>query len=72
VLVGHCERSGGGLTYSDSDELAAAVDRLRSAPALRRELGERGSGYVDRFFRWPALIERYRRFLDGILKETAS
>ena len=72
VLVSHCERSRGGLLYADCGEFGTAVERLMTDPPLRGELGERGAGYVEQYFRWPALIERYRRFLEGILKETAS
>ena len=71
VLVGHCERSRGGLSYNDSGEFMEAVDRLRSSSSFRQGLGEKGREYVERHYRWPALIERYRRFIEGISKETA-
>ncbi len=72
VLVGHCERNGGGMIYADAQSFRVGVERLLSAPDLRRDLGERGRHYVERHFRWPALIERYRRFIEGVLKESAS
>lgn len=72
VLVGHCERSGGGVIYFDSREFIQAVDRLSSTPELCHVLGEKGREYVERHFRWPPLIERYRRFIENALKESAS
>ena len=41
--VGELAReSGGGLTYRGEEELVAAMERLRTEPGLREQLGERG------------------------------
>ncbi len=40
------EDSGGGLVYRTQDELVAAIERLRTDPALRDRLGERGRDAV--------------------------
>jgi glycosyltransferase involved in cell wall biosynthesis len=72
VLAGHCQRSGGGLTYDDDDGFGRGVERLLAEPALRRQLGECGRQYVDRGYRWPPLLDRYRRFLETVLKESAT
>lgn len=71
VLVGHCERSGGGVIYLDSREFIQGADRLSSTPGLCHALGEKGREYVERHFRWPPLIERYRRFIENALKESS-
>jgi glycosyltransferase involved in cell wall biosynthesis len=59
----HCERSGGGLWFTGYASFEAAVTRLAADARLRRELGEHGRRYVDRYFRWPGLIRRYAEFL---------
>jgi len=63
----HCERSGGGLWFTSYREFEAALERLLGDPALRRALGEAGRAYVDRFYRWPVLIERYADFLTSVV-----
>jgi glycosyltransferase involved in cell wall biosynthesis len=63
----HCERSGGGLWFTSYREFEAALERLLGDPALRRTLGEAGRAYVDRFYRWPVLIERYADFLTSVV-----
>ncbi len=62
----HCERSGGGVWFGSYLELEAVLDRLVADRALRRELGTRGRRYVERYYRWPVLIERYARFLEEV------
>ena len=58
--VGELAReSGGGLTYRGQEELVAAMERLRTEPALRDELGERGyAAFVERWSEQPH-VERY-------------
>jgi glycosyltransferase involved in cell wall biosynthesis len=63
----HCERSGGGLWFGSYREFEAVLDRLVADAGLRGELGGRGRRYVDRHYRWPVLIERYARFLEGVV-----
>ena len=31
-----------------------------------RRLGSRGRAYVDRWFRWPRVIERYADFIETV------
>lgn len=62
----HCERSGGGLWFSDYEEFEVALERLLADPGLRARLGRAGFAYVERHYRWPVLIERYRVFLEGV------
>jgi glycosyltransferase involved in cell wall biosynthesis len=64
----HCERSGGGMWFGSYREFEAILDRLTADSALRRELGARGRGYVERHYRWPVLIERYARFLEEVVR----
>jgi glycosyltransferase involved in cell wall biosynthesis len=63
----HAERSGGGLWFTSYPEFEAAVDRLVGDAVLRSTLGELGLAYVDRFYRWPVLIQRYAEFLGTVV-----
>ncbi len=62
----HCERSGGGLWFSSYREFEAVLDRLVADAELREDLGARGRAYVDRYYQWPVLIERYASFLEEV------
>jgi glycosyltransferase involved in cell wall biosynthesis len=63
----HCERSGGGVWFTSYPEFEAALHRLLSDAPLRAALGENGRAYVDRFYQWPVLIERYAEFLETVV-----
>jgi glycosyltransferase involved in cell wall biosynthesis len=58
------EESGGGLTYSSIDELAAALTRVQSDHELRSELGERGYGAYQRLWTAGPHLERYFAAID--------
>ena len=62
--VGELAReSGGGLTYRGEEELIAAMERLRTEPGLRDELGERGyASFVERWSEEPHL----EQYLDAV------
>jgi glycosyltransferase involved in cell wall biosynthesis len=62
----HARRSGGGLWFDGYPSFEAALDRLLADDALRASLAEQGRHYVDTHFRWPAIVERYRRFTDRV------
>lgn len=64
VTAGHAARSGGGLAFCDYPSFAAAIDRLLRDDDLRRRLGERGRAYAAAEYSWPAVIGRYRAFLE--------
>jgi glycosyltransferase involved in cell wall biosynthesis len=62
----HCERSGGGLWFEDYATFEVIVDRLVADDELRSRLGANGKRYVDDHYRWPALVRRYRSFLESL------
>jgi glycosyltransferase involved in cell wall biosynthesis len=62
------KESGGGLVYETEAELAAAMDRLLTEPALRSTLGERG--YEAARQRWSAETH-ITRYL-GLIEEVAA
>jgi glycosyltransferase involved in cell wall biosynthesis len=67
ATVEHCRRSGGGLSFGGFGDFEAIVDLLQSDPEARRRLGERGRTYVDQWFRWPRVIDRYATFVEAVV-----
>ena len=63
-------RSGGGLVFGGYGEFEVAVDRLAADRALRAELGALGRSYVDGRFRWPIIVDRYARFVEGVVERS--
>jgi glycosyltransferase involved in cell wall biosynthesis len=53
------ETHGGGLMYRTVEELRAAIDQLRSDPALRERLGRNGRTAYEAEFAEPAFLEHY-------------
>jgi len=62
----HCERSGGGLWFGSYRQFEVVLERLCADAELRAVLGRRGHAYVQRFYQWPRLIDRYARFLTAV------
>jgi glycosyltransferase involved in cell wall biosynthesis len=71
ATVEHCRRSGGGLSFGGFGEFEAVVDLLCRDPEARRRLGVRGRAYVDRWFRWPRVIDRYAAFVQSVTATAA-
>ncbi len=67
ATVEHCRRSGAGLIFAGFGEFEAVVDRLSRDGRLRDRLGGRGRDYVDRWFRWPRVIDRYAAFVESVV-----
>ncbi len=63
ATVEHCRRSGGGLWFGSYRSFEAAVDAVSGQPELATLLGRRGRAHVDRWFRWPVVIDRYAAFV---------
>lgn len=59
VTRDHCQRSNGGLWFSNYAEFEAIVDRLVSDDRLRRALGANGRAYVDATYSWEAVLGRF-------------
>ena len=58
------EESQGGILYRTPEELLAAMERLRTEPALRAEMGERGwRKYMERWTE-EAHLEMYLQVVD--------
>jgi glycosyltransferase involved in cell wall biosynthesis len=63
----HCRRSGGGVWFDSFRTFEVAVERLTGDGALRSTLGAAGRSYTARYYRWPSIIDRYTRFLEGVV-----
>jgi glycosyltransferase involved in cell wall biosynthesis len=59
----HCQRSGGGLWFDGYGQFEVALELLCTEGPLRARLARRGQEYVERFYRWPSIIDRYANFL---------
>jgi glycosyltransferase involved in cell wall biosynthesis len=66
VLVGQCQRSQGGLWYSDRDEFSAALECLLNDAQVRRALGEQGRRFVAANYRWPRIVDAYRELITAV------
>lgn len=72
VLKEHVERSGGGLWFDGYARFEVVLDRLWRDAELRTGMGAAGRAYVDTHYQWPALLERYRAFLEGVVRRRRS
>jgi len=72
VLKGQSVRANGGLYYGNYGEFARELSFLLDRQELARELGRQGRAYVDREYRWPAVMEKVERFLDATLVNAAA
>jgi glycosyltransferase involved in cell wall biosynthesis len=70
ATVEHCQRSGGGLWFTDPVELEVVVDRLLGDGPLRGRLAARGESYARRQFSWPAVVERYAALVAAVIRST--
>jgi glycosyltransferase involved in cell wall biosynthesis len=55
------------LSFGGYGEFEVVVDLLCRDPRTRSQLGRRGRAYVDRWFRWPQVIDRYAAFLETVV-----
>jgi glycosyltransferase involved in cell wall biosynthesis len=63
----HCRHSGGGLWFDSYRSFEVTVERLVADEGLRHTLGIAGRRYTERYFGWPAIIDRYAHFLEGVI-----
>jgi glycosyltransferase involved in cell wall biosynthesis len=61
VLVDHCLRSNAGLFYADRWEFIEGLKLLMRDAPLRAALGANGKAYVNRYYRWSAILSKYER-----------
>jgi glycosyltransferase involved in cell wall biosynthesis len=68
---GHVARSGGGLWYDGYASFAVALEHLMCDDARRAAMGRAGRRYVEASYTWGRVLERYQRFLTGVLRTRA-
>jgi len=61
TLVAHCRQSHAGLFYADRWEFVEALKLLLQNPALRAAMGRNGKAYVNKHYRWSAILNKYER-----------
>jgi len=67
----HVTRARGGLWFDSYRSFEVALERLVSDGGLRAALALSGQRYVARHYRWPAVVARYTRFVDGVVARGA-
>jgi glycosyltransferase involved in cell wall biosynthesis len=67
VVAWHCERSGGGLLFSDQYELAECIRYVRASPGGARDLAERGRTYVRSQYSSQVVLDRMESDLTDLL-----
>lgn len=60
VLKGHCEKSGAGLYYQNRLEFEQCLQRLWKETPEYRKMCRKGKKYIDRYYTWDKVMERYR------------
>lgn len=55
----HCERSNGGLWFTNYAEFEAVLDRLLASADLRTALARNGADYVRREYGWDVVVDRF-------------
>ena len=69
ALREHVEISGGGLAYDDQEEFLAGFRQLYRRPRLRRQMGEKGLAYVQRYYSWESVLAEIKKGIDEILAQ---
>ena len=66
VLKGQALRSDGALYYRNYDEFTRCLSLLLERRDLARQLGAQGLAYVDREYRWPAVVAKINALFDRL------
>ena len=64
VVAWHCERSGGGLTYSNEQEFSECLRFIAKAPDFAGRLAKMGREYVLSNYTWELVLDRMEASLD--------
>ncbi|MCA9958740.1 MAG: glycosyltransferase family 4 protein [Anaerolineales bacterium] len=69
VTRDHCQRSNGGLYFSNYPEFAGTLDYLFSHPDSARKMGRNGRAYVLANYQWPFIMAKYAEIIERMKKE---
>jgi glycosyltransferase involved in cell wall biosynthesis len=65
VLVGHCKRGNAGLYYDGFEEFEMCLNILLDNESVREKLGENGSDYVKKNYKWESIIDKFRSLIEA-------
>lgn len=66
VLKGHCIKSGGGLYYDNYFEFEGALDYMLSHGAEYRIMKKNALEYIEKYYRWDAVMANFREIINSI------
>jgi glycosyltransferase involved in cell wall biosynthesis len=69
VLAGQVRRANGGLYYMFPAEFLEAADYLLDHETERAAMGRQGLAYIEREYRWPAVLERVEGLFEDVRRE---
>lgn len=69
VVKGMCERSNGGLYYANKEEFAEVLNLIIKDEELSKKLGENGKRFVENYYTWDKVVEKYLKMIEFIVKE---
>lgn len=69
VVKSMCERSNGGLYYANKEEFAEVVNLIISNEELSKRLGENGKKFVENYYTWDKVINKYLKMIEYIVRE---
>ncbi|MCM1082011.1 MAG: glycosyltransferase [Clostridium sp.] len=64
VLKGHCEKSNGGLYYTDYEKCSDALDKLLEKNC-QKKMGSNAREYIERNYLWDNIIKK----IEGLIEE---
>lgn len=68
VMVGQCERSNGGLSYSNYEEFSKQLGRLLKDDVVRKRLGRSGKEFTEKNYGWDVIEKKYIKLLNGLAR----
>jgi glycosyltransferase involved in cell wall biosynthesis len=69
VVMGMCARSNAGLFYRDAEEFAEVLHLLVTDEGLAQDLGANGSLFVEQYYTWDKVKEKYLRMIDMVMTQ---
>lgn len=72
VTAEHVRSSHGGAAFADQADFDAAIERLLAEPETAARFGTAGSEYSTRMFSWDAVLDRYLRLVERVLRHRSA
>jgi len=68
VVKSMCERSNGGLYYANKEDFAEVVHFIIKNEEVSSKLGENGKRFVDNYYTWEKVIQKYLKTIEFVLE----